>query len=56
MLIYILNLYLRGAEMNDGHEFILQGLNVFGMSRLATDEELERISLLFCGLTIEYKE
>ena len=56
MLIYILNLYLRGAEINDGHEFILQGLSVFGMSRLATDEELERISLLFCGLTIEYKE
>jgi hypothetical protein len=54
MLIYILNIFLRGMEINDGPDVARRWLVDLGMSRLATDEGLDRLSLLVCGLFMEF--
>jgi Fe-S-cluster containining protein len=54
MLIYILNVFLKGMENNDGPDVARRWLVDLGMGRLATDEELDRLSLLVCGLFMEF--
>ncbi len=50
MLIYVLNAFLWGMENSDGLDIVHLWMDKLGMSRLATEEELYRISLLVCGI------
>lgn len=54
MLGYILNVFMRGMENNDGPSVARFWLGNLGMDRLATNEELDRLSMLVCGIFIEF--
>lgn len=55
MLIYILNVFMRGMENSDGPDAARSWLGNLGMDRLATNEELDRLSMLVCGVFIEFE-
>lgn len=54
MLIYILNVFMRGMENSDGPDAARFWLDNLGMDRLATNEELDRLSMLVCGIFMEF--
>jgi Fe-S-cluster containining protein len=54
MLIYILNVFMRGMDNNDGPDVACSWLGNLGMDRLATNEELDRLSLLVCGVFMDF--
>lgn len=56
MLIYIVNVFLRGMENNDGPSIARVWLGKLGMDRLALNEELDRLSLLVCGVFIDFPD
>ncbi len=56
MLIYILNVFMSGMENNDGPSVARFWLGNLGMDRLATNEELDRLSLLVCGVFIDFPD
>ncbi len=54
MLIYILNVFMRGMDNSDGPSVACFWLDDLGMDRIATDDELDRLSMLVCGVFIEF--
>lgn len=55
MLIYILNVFLRGMENSEGPDVARLWLGNLGMDRLAINEELYRLSLLVCAVLVDFQ-
>lgn len=54
MLIYILNIFLRGMESNDGPDVARLWFDNLGMDQFAANEELDRLSMLVCAIFAEF--